>query len=214
MRNKQPKCQAKHNHTSTLIDTNKMTSKPAIVWLHGAWHNPAHYSSFLNKFKEQGYKVKAPATASAAETPASNVFEKDVAIAKEAIKSFTDQGKNVVVAMHSYGGVYGSEAVAELFEESKGKDGKGRVIHLFYVAAIILEKGTSVIDDECTPHAIDIADGLLHHLEPFNRFYATTSLDKARKAINGLKPQALESFATGTKYRGWADYDIPVTYGT
>lgn len=189
-----------------------MASKPAIVFLHGAWHQPQHYNSFLSNLQSHGYEVKAPATASAAEAAADNVFSKDVAIAKEAIKSFTEQGKNVVVMMHSYGGVYGSEAVAELFEESKGESGKGRVVHLFYIAAIILEKGTSIVDDGCTPHAIDVADGLLHHLEPYNRFYATTSLDKARKAISGLKPQAAESFATKTKYRGWADCGIPVTY--
>lgn len=191
-----------------------MTTKPAvsIVWLHGAWHQPSHYSSIIEKLQAQGYEVEAPATASAADTAISDVFAADVAMAKKAIKSFVDDGKNVVVAMHSYGGVYGSEAVAELLEDLKGEESKGRVVHLFYIAAIILEKGTSVLDDGFTPHALDFENGLMHHLEPYNKFYATTPPDVARKAINTLKPQATESFATKTKHRGWADQEISVTY--
>ncbi|EME48886.1 hypothetical protein DOTSEDRAFT_76383 [Dothistroma septosporum NZE10] len=155
-----------------------MSSQPALVLIHGPWHQPLHYNTVVEKLRGQGSDVNAPAMASAADTAVRNVFETDVGIARKAIKSFADA--------HD-GGVYGSEAVAELCEEAEGEAGAARVLHL-YVAAFTFEKSMSLTNPGTTPHALDVEDGLPHHLEPYDRFYAKTPRSVARKTISQLKP--------------------------
>ena len=55
--------------------------------------------------------------------------------------------KTVVVVMHSYGGLVGSEAIPlDLTFLDRGKRGlKGGVIHLFFFTAFLLEVGQSVL---------------------------------------------------------------------
>lgn len=65
------------------------------------------------------------------------------------IKSAVDAGQRVVLVMHSYAGIPGSEAVAGFDQVSQAelghKDGRG-VIHLFYIAAALLYAGQAWID--------------------------------------------------------------------
>lgn len=55
--------------------------------------------------------------------------------------------KTVVVVMHSYGGLVGSEAIPPglTFLDRKKRGLKGGVIHLFFFAAFLLEVGQSVL---------------------------------------------------------------------
>jgi len=54
--------------------------------------------------------------------------------------------KRVIVVMHSYGGVVGTQAVLEEYGEKwRGeRGGVGGVMALFWISAFILEKGESI----------------------------------------------------------------------
>ncbi|KXS99665.1 hypothetical protein AC578_9885 [Pseudocercospora eumusae] len=189
--------------------------KPGVVLVHGAWHTPAHYSNVKEVLESQGYQVEAPQSPSSSTVAVESPLAKDVDMILKSIEKIASTGKNVVIVMHSYGGVCGSEAVAEFMEKHKAHADNqyGTIIHLLYICAIILPKGRHLMEDENTAHVLYIDEnGLAHNLEPYHRFYNTTPLDQAYKAMQLLKGQAIESFATKTQWRGWADYDIPVTY--
>lgn len=189
------------------------SNKPAIVLAHGAWHLPTHFSNVIENLQAAGYEVEAPTSASVSGTAGSESLSKDTAIIKASIETLTNQGKDVVLMMHSYGGNYGSEAVAEWHLDLSNKQpGKGRIVHLFYICATILPAGSSIVDDKMTMHIMSLEDGLLHHMEPFYRFYADVPLPVARQCIAKLRPHDASSFSTKSKHRGWADYDVPVTY--
>lgn len=84
---------------------------------------------------------------------------------KKSICKFTDAGKDVVLVMHSYGGQVGSDAVAELMEsKSIAQPGRGAVLNLFYVSAVIIEPGMHLVGDGNTPHVLHVEEGLLHNL--------------------------------------------------
>ncbi|RYO90848.1 hypothetical protein DL764_008386 [Monosporascus ibericus] len=58
-----------------------------------------------------------------------------------------DEARNVLVLMHSYGGLVGSEAILEEFSREKRKEQglAGGVFHLFFFAAFVLAEGQSVL---------------------------------------------------------------------
>jgi hypothetical protein len=59
----------------------------------------------------------------------------------------TDQGKDVLLVVHSYGGVVGGESVRGLEKASREKQGKrGGISHLYYCCAFALPEGVSLMD--------------------------------------------------------------------
>lgn len=113
------------------------------------------------------------------------------------------------------GGVVGNEAVAEFEEEMRVNDAPtqhGRVSHLLFIAAIIVEKGTEFASQNTDPHRTEVTDGMAYHLEPIERFYNTMEPALAQECAARLLGQCVEAVGTPARYRGWADYGIPVTY--
>lgn len=67
-------------------------------------------------------------------------------IKAELHKLVEEQGNDVIVVMHSYGGVVGTEAVHESFGNKyrEGEGLTGGVIRLLYLCAFILKEGASL----------------------------------------------------------------------
>jgi hypothetical protein len=58
-----------------------------------------------------------------------------------------DAGKDVILVMHSYGGVPGSAAAKDLSKEERAKESKpGGIVRLVYLAAFPIEEGVSLDD--------------------------------------------------------------------
>lgn len=120
-----------------------------------------------------------------------------------------------MVICHSLGGIVGSDAVAEHEEDMKENafsQQHGHVVHLLYISAIIIEKGVKWAKQSDEPHALNLKDGVLHHLEPIERFYNTMEPALAQRCAEKLLPLVAAVGTTPTRYCGWADYGIPVTY--
>lgn len=192
------------------------TTKPAVVLAHGAWHQGLHWSPITERLRAAGHEVLTPTMPSVSGTAYPDALHEDSAHLKSHIGTLTNAGKDVILVMHSYAGAYGSEAVAEFHLDPANSNpqdtSKGRILHLFYISAMILPQGTSNAEDNNTPHVLSLEDGLLHHMEPFHRFYEHVPIPIARHCMANLRPQALSAFTTKPKYRGWADHGIPVTY--
>lgn len=134
---------------------------------------------------------------------------------KQAIYKVASTGRDVVVLMHSFGGVSGSDAVAEFEEDMKTDDASskhGRVVQLLYVAAIVIDKGTAFASHSRRALRTEVKDGLSHFLAPVETFYNSMEPALAQQCAARILPHTVESFATPAKHRGWADYRIPVTY--
>ncbi len=71
----------------------------------------------------------------------------DAQVVEDVLKKLVnDEGKTVVLALHSYGGIVGAEAVPEeLSPKSRQERGLlGGVAHLFYFASFVLPRGQSI----------------------------------------------------------------------
>ena len=122
-------------------------TKPTVLFIHGSWHSPKHFRPVRDLFEDAGYPTECPCQPSFdTKPPTTYMYEDAKAIRAELNKLIEDQGKDVIVAMHSYGGVVGTEAVDESLgkkvRESKGLP--GGVLELLYICAFVLKPGDSL----------------------------------------------------------------------
>ena len=121
-------------------------TKPTIFFIHGAWHSPKHFQPIRELFESEGYPTECPCQPTFGAKPPTSLDDDVKAIRSELNKLIEEQGKDVIVVMHSYGGVVGTEAVHESLgkkaRESKGVS--GGILQLLYMCAFVLPLGDSL----------------------------------------------------------------------
>ena len=125
-----------------------MTSKAEFIFVPGAWHGPESFEPTTNALKKLGYTVHGVTLASVGANPHIQSFTPDVEAVKATLNKVLSSGKDVVMLYHSYGGVAGSEALAEYvkeLEEGNMKEGWGKLRRLVYIAAFVLPEGGSMM---------------------------------------------------------------------
>ena len=101
-----------------------------------------------NILEAEGYPTTCPALPSVNPNPPTmDLCDDAKAIQVELCRLIEDDGRVVIVLMHSYGGVVGTEAVhrrfAKEYRESKGL--AGGVTYLFYMSAFIVKLDSTVL---------------------------------------------------------------------
>lgn len=99
-------------------------TKPTILFVPGAWHSPEGFNVVRSQLKTLGYPTDAVTHASIGEEPPVKSLADDAAILRAAIQKLADEGKQIVVVVHSYGGVVGSCAVEGLGWSQRKSVGK------------------------------------------------------------------------------------------
>lgn len=121
--------------------------KPTIVFVPGAFHTAAHFEpicALLNQADYPTTTVELPTT-SRAQTAS---YRDDVyAIRSVLEKLVEEEGKEVTLALHSYGGVPGCQTVNGLERSKREAEKKpGGVIHVLFVAALLVEQGRKMAE--------------------------------------------------------------------
>ena len=139
------------NSTGTTMDT-PTQEKPTILIVQGSFQTPLVYEKLGKTLESLGYPTIHPPLPTCSSTdspdfPKLTLVDDALAVRLELTRLIEYEGKPVMVVMHSYGGLVGSEAIpAELSHASRhAKNLPGGVIHLFHVAAFLLEEGQSVL---------------------------------------------------------------------
>ena len=142
---------------TTLASNKPVTSLqsqelPTILLVQGSFQIPQVYSKLVQGLKAQGYPTIHPQLPSCSNTDSPNfpqvsLVDDALAIRTELTRQVEYEGKNVVVVMHSYGGLVGSEAIAEdlTWAKRRAQGLPGGVIHIFFYAAFLLNEGQSVL---------------------------------------------------------------------
>ena len=125
---------------------------PTILLVQGSFQIPQVYSKLVQGLEAQGYPTIHPQLPTCSDTdsphfPQLSLVDDALAIRIELIRQVEYQGKNVVVVMHSYGGLVGSEAATEELSYAKrhAQGLPGGVIHLFLYSAFLINEGQSVL---------------------------------------------------------------------
>jgi pimeloyl-ACP methyl ester carboxylesterase len=124
-----------------------MSSKPEFIFVPGAWHGPDSFDPTAAELKKLGCVVHGINLPSVGANPLLQSFTPDAEAVKATLNKALSSGKDVVMLYHSYGGVVGSEALAEYVKEleSGKKEGWGSVRRLVYIAAFVLPEGGSLM---------------------------------------------------------------------
>lgn len=145
------------------------SSSPKILIVSGGWLIPHSYSKLSNQMKSAGYDVHVPALPSMSDArPPSADLNNDTEYVHAVAKDLVDQGHEVIVAMHSYGGMVGTNALYGLGLEQRRKENlAGGISHLVYLTAYALPEGKAMIDtvkhfdhEALMPLAFDFADDM------------------------------------------------------
>lgn len=114
-----------------------MSKKTAILIVPGAWHPATSFAPTTAILEAAGYvcvPIALPtiSTTQHASFPSSD-FSPDVSEIASQITKYSDDGYDVAIVMHSYGGNPGSEACKGLTKSDRQAAGKqGGVSHLIY----------------------------------------------------------------------------------
>jgi alpha-beta hydrolase superfamily lysophospholipase len=119
-----------------------MTSNTTFVLVPGAWHSASALDPVAKQLSAAGYTVRGVGLPSCGSEPPLGDFGPDVERISAVIADEADRGQDVVVFMHSYGGVVGTESCRGLGKKDREAAGKkGGVVRLIYCAAFLLGEG-------------------------------------------------------------------------
>lgn len=117
---------------------------PSFVIVPGALHTPDAYSLLIEQLQVHGYKVLAVALPSIGHDP--STFPKsgtaDIVAVRAVIGECIAQGEDVVLLMHSLGGILGSEACKGLAKSETGNE--AGVVRLFFISGAFTPEAVHV----------------------------------------------------------------------
>ncbi|OGM49628.1 hypothetical protein ABOM_001896 [Aspergillus bombycis] len=120
-------------------------SKPSIIIVPGSFSLPEFYDAVVDGVASKGYEIKAIRLRSTEELqPPATMYDDAAAIAQE-VATLVEQGKEVILVAHSYGGVPASESIKGL-AKTEGSGKIGGVVKLAYLTALVPQLGASATD--------------------------------------------------------------------
>ena len=122
--------------------------KPTILIVHGSFHSPNHFFPLRLLLHDAGYETECPTLPTYNSLKLRNQLAEDAACVATAARALLDRGKDVIVAMHSYGGLVGSEAITEDMTKARRAEAglEGGVVHLLYLCAYVVPLGKTAAE--------------------------------------------------------------------
>lgn len=112
-------------------------SRPIFVCVPGASHSPLIYDPVKSALAYHGYEVTPIALPSVGGNPATYDFTEDVRAIRNYVTQLADSGRDVILVMHGYGGLPGSEALHGLGKGEREHRGlRGGVIRLVFIMSV------------------------------------------------------------------------------
>lgn len=152
-----------HNQSSVVTSLSNINMLPTIVGVTGMWHPGSCFDDLATVFEKRGYPfVSQDAPGILSEDPINSTVDMDAeSLRQNILLPLLAEGKDIILLMHSYGGVYGSAAVHGLSRKEREKAGQeGGIVGLVYVTAVTPAVGKSLLDmmgltpENLPPHVV------------------------------------------------------------
>ncbi|EME38297.1 hypothetical protein DOTSEDRAFT_48565 [Dothistroma septosporum NZE10] len=187
-------------------------SAPHFVLVHGVYHRAWHFNQLRAELEAVGSTVSdldLPAAGDTSTIHVDNGLVADAAAILATIEEAAFKHDNIILLFHSYGGLAGSEAAAQLSSTAASK-----IKNIIYLAAFVNPAGTSMSSrtgGRLPPWSRPTEDGKFSYVpDSFDCFYHDVEPALAKEAHDRLVRQATSIFHTPTKYQGWELF--PTTY--
>ncbi|OAP55372.1 hypothetical protein AYL99_10345 [Fonsecaea erecta] len=197
------------------------SSAPSIVIIPGSFSTAQMYYEVVDEIKKLSgsdsvFVNNLPsASRNPPEEPAT--LEDDATFFRAIVEKLADQGKDVVLVAHSYGGVVGTETLRGVGKaERQARGQSGGVVRIVYLSAHVLEAGVSVKSrvGEPPPEMVETGkDGFLRLVGIDIIAKATfpdLDFDKAVATVKSMSRHSARSFASEVTYAGYQH--VPVSF--
>ena len=114
----------------------------------GVSHSPSHYQRVLTILEKSDFETRClPLASLNCDKPQAATAAKDAAYIRcESLQPLIEDGKEVLLVMHSYGGIPGSAAANGLSAVERRQQGlNGGVIGQVFVTALVVEEGETLL---------------------------------------------------------------------
>lgn len=127
-------------------------TKPTILLIPGAWFHPSTYDAFLSRLQHLSFPTayaSYPSLNPSHPASADAAADTETVLKRSLLPLIETEGRDVVIVMHSYGGVPGSGAARGLSKVQRSGEGKkGGVVGLVHISGFVLPGGASVADGQ------------------------------------------------------------------
>ena len=108
-------------------------SKPTIVFIPGAFHTPAHFRPMSTLLQEASFPTITISRQTVGIQAATSSKRDDARIIRSVLeKLIEEEGKDVILAPHSAGGIVGCQTASGLERSRRLKNQNGRIVHVLY----------------------------------------------------------------------------------
>ncbi|KAI9847267.1 MAG: hypothetical protein M1837_002853 [Sclerophora amabilis] len=194
-------------------------AKPTVIFIPGAWHSPGVFQDVSQKLNQRGYPTTGLILPGVGAEPPTRDVQDDVRTIQSSINLAVDRGQNVVLVMHSYGGIPGGSSVEGFTKSHRAKVGKtGAVVACVYISAFALQQGESLLGFSQGRYSPWInVEGDRLTVDPIDAdrvFYGKTSDPNSAETLGHtgtkLPHQCRATFETPATYEPWPE--VPCTY--
>lgn len=122
--------------------------RPIIALVPAAWHLPIHYRQYINQLYFLGYQViTQPLPSCDTTNPEAQSAGLDAAfIRRNLLLPLINDGKDVVLIMHSYSGGPGAVAAKGLSKAERRRTGQpGGIVGLIFISAFVAKEGQTLV---------------------------------------------------------------------
>lgn len=119
---------------------------PSIVLVPGAWTAPRAYHKLIHALEAKTFHVHCPALpTNNGQQPPNSTFDADIQTVRETVQPLVNSGQEIILMMHSYGGIAGTNAIKDLTRKDRqAKNLPGGVVSLIYAAAFMLSEEQTI----------------------------------------------------------------------
>ncbi|MCJ1403203.1 hypothetical protein MMC11_006426 [Xylographa trunciseda] len=185
--------------------------KPTLVFVPGIWVGPVVYDSVTATLRDpHGYTTTAislPSTGK--ESPNAPSMKDDADAIRAGIEPLLDEGKELVLILHSAGGFLGSDAIEGLGVEARAKVGqKGGVRKLVFLAAALPDVGFD--HGSVSPPNFQYVGERMYCKDPIPNLFNDLPPEEAESWAKRLSFQPAHGWDGVISYTAWKD--VPSTY--
>lgn len=191
-------------------------AQPTVVLVHCAFHSVEHFGPLQTHLESHGYNcvaVSLPSTQSTDLAPAR--LEDDTAAVRIAVTAALDEGNDVVVVAHSYGGCPTNNALQGLDTASRSAAGASTSVSaIAFLCALPQPAGVVMADSVDPVNGIHDCSGDFCTVKPnpgpTHYFYNDFDDAEANRWSETLRPMSRLAFEGKTTYAAYMD--IPSSY--
>lgn len=130
-----------------MTQSTSASSKPTILVIPGGACPVIFYNDLVSSLTKHGFEAETHNLRSYTDTPKTSVpqgLAEDAAYMHKKIEALVDQGKDVVVVGHSYGGLVTTDAAHGLSKAERSQAGRhGGVVRIIYLSCIVGAVGST-----------------------------------------------------------------------